>query len=106
LTFLLGLEAKYGSGGGTPMYDPLAIGEAIDSSILTKTAMHVDVETRGDYTRGETVANRRGGIERNVLHGDHYEIEGLDPVKANARVATAVDAEKFFQLLNSRLKGK
>ena len=106
LTFLLGLEAKYGSGGGTPMYDPLAIGEAVDPSILTKTAMHVDVETRGDYTRGETVANRRGGIERNVLHGDHYEIEGLDPVKANANVATAVDAEKFFQLLNSRLQGK
>jgi purine nucleosidase len=105
LTFLLGLEAKYGS-GGTPMYDPLAIGEAVDASILTKTAMHVDVETRGDYTRGETVANRRGGTERNVLHGDHYEIEGLDAVKANAQVATAVNAEKFFELLNMRLKGK
>src|SRR3984957_9066990 len=105
-TFLLGLEAKYGSGGGTPMYDPLAIGEAVDPSILTKTAMHVDVETRGDYTRGETVANRRGGIERNVLHGDHYEIEGLDAVKPNAQVATGVDAEKFFQLLNTRLQGK
>jgi inosine-uridine nucleoside N-ribohydrolase len=106
LTFLLGLEAKYGSGGGTPMYDPLAIGEAVDASILTKTAMHVDVETRGDYTRGETVANRRGGTERNVLHGDHYEIEGLDSVAANAKVATAVNAEKFFELLNMRLKGK
>jgi purine nucleosidase len=106
LTFLLGLEVKYGSGGGTPMYDPLAIGEAVDSSILTKAGMHVDVETRGDYTRGETVANRRGGNERNVLHGDHYEIEGLDPVAANAKVATAVDADKFFQLLNTRLKGK
>jgi inosine-uridine nucleoside N-ribohydrolase len=68
--------------------------------------MHVDVETRGDYTRGETVGNRRGGNERNVLHGDHYEIEGLDSVTANAKVATAVDAEKFFQLLNTRLKGK
>jgi purine nucleosidase len=105
-SFLLGLEAKYGSGGGTPMYDPLAIGEAVDSSILTKTPMHVDVETRGDYTRGETVANRRGGIERNVLHGDHYEIEGLDVVKANAQVATGVNAEKFFQLLNTRLQGR
>ena len=105
-TFLLGLEAKYGSGGGTPMYDPLAIGEAVDSSILTKTPMHVDVETRGDYTRGETVANRRGGTERNVLHGDHYEIEGLDVVKANAQVATGVNAERFFQLLNTRLQGK
>jgi hypothetical protein len=40
------------------------------------------------------------------LHGDHYEIEGLDPVKANANVATAVNAEKFFQLVNARLKGK
>jgi inosine-uridine nucleoside N-ribohydrolase len=88
------------------MYDPLAIGEAIDSSILTKTAMHVDVETCGAYTRGETVANRRGAIERNVLHGDHYEIEGLDAVKPNAQVATAVNAEKFFQLLNARLQGK
>jgi purine nucleosidase len=106
LNFLLGLEAKYGSGGGTPMYDPLAIGEAVDASILTKTAMHVDVETRGDYTRGETVANRRGAIESNVLHGDHYEIEGLEPVKSNVQVATAVDAEKFFELLNMRLKGK
>jgi purine nucleosidase len=106
LTFLIGLEAKYGNGGGTPMYDPLAIGEAIDSSILTKMAMHVDVETCGAYTRGETVANRRGAIERNVLHGDHYEIEGLDAVKPNAQVATGVDAEKFFQLLNARLQGK
>src|ERR1700722_14650767 len=61
--YLIDLSAQFGSGGGTPMYDPLAIGEAVDSSILTKTPMHVDVETRGDYTRGETVANRRGGIE-------------------------------------------
>jgi purine nucleosidase len=105
-TYLLDLEVKYGSGGGTPMYDPLAIGEAVDSTILTKTPMHVDVETRGDYTRGETVANRRGGNERNVLHGDHYEIEGLDTVKPNAQVATGVNAEKFFQLLNTRLQGK
>jgi inosine-uridine nucleoside N-ribohydrolase len=104
--FLLGLEVKYGSGGGTPMYDPLAIGEAIDPSILTKTPMHVDVETRGEFTRGETVGNRRGGIERNVLHGDHYEIEGLDPVNANVKVATGVNAERFFELLNTRLQGK
>jgi hypothetical protein len=27
-------------------------------------------------------------------------------VKANAQVATSVNAEKFFQLLNTRLQGK
>jgi purine nucleosidase len=104
--FLLGLEVKYGSGGGTPMYDPLAVAQAIDSTMLTTVPMHVDVETRGDFTRGETVANRRGSNERNVLHGDRYVIEGLDPVPANARVAVNVDPEKFFQLFNSRLAGK
>jgi purine nucleosidase len=104
--FLLGLEKKYGSGGGTPMYDPLAVAQAIDSTMLTTVPMHVDVETKGDYTRGETVANRRGSIERNVLHGDRYVIEGLDNVPANAHVAVNVDPEKFFQLFNSRLAGK
>ena len=47
--FLLGLEVKYGSGGGTPMYDPLAVAQAIDSTMLTTVPMHVDVETRGDF---------------------------------------------------------
>jgi purine nucleosidase len=104
--FLLGLEVKYGSGGGTPMYDPLAVAQAIDSTMLTTLPMHVDVETRGDFTRGETVANRRNSVERNVLHGDRYVIEGLDNVPANARVAVNVDPEKFFKLFNSRLAGK
>jgi inosine-uridine nucleoside N-ribohydrolase len=104
--FLLGLEVKYGSGGGTPMYDPLAIAQTIDPTLLTTQPMHVDVETRGDFTRGETVANRRGANERNVLHGDRYIIEGLDLVQPNAKVAVGVDPEKFFQLLNSRIAGK
>jgi inosine-uridine nucleoside N-ribohydrolase len=104
--FLLGLEVKYGSGGGTPMYDPLAIAQTIDATLLTTQPMHVDVETRGDFTRGETVANRRGANERNVLHGDRYIIEGLDLVQPNAKVAVGVDPEKFFQLLNSRIAGK
>jgi inosine-uridine nucleoside N-ribohydrolase len=88
------------------MYDPLAIAQAIDSTLLTTSPMHVDVETRGEFTRGETVANRRNSVERNVLHGDRYVIEGLDPVPANAQVAVNVDPEKFFRLFNSRLAGK
>jgi inosine-uridine nucleoside N-ribohydrolase len=106
LTFLIGQEAKYGNGGGTPMYDPLAVGTAIDSSIVTTQAMHVDVETRGDFTRGETVANRHNAVERNVLHGDRYIIEGVDHVNPNVQVCTAVNADKFLQLLNARLEGK
>jgi inosine-uridine nucleoside N-ribohydrolase len=106
LTFLIGQEAKYGAGGGSPMYDPLAVGTAIDPSIVVTQPMHVDVESRGEFTRGQTVANRRNAVERNVLHGDRYIIEGVDHVEPNVQVCTGVNAEKFLQLLNSRLAGK
>ncbi len=91
---------------GAAMYDPLAVGTAIDPTLITVKEMHVDVETRGDFTRGETVANRMGSNENNVLHGDHYEIEGVIELKPNARVALASDADRFLQLFISRIKGK
>ncbi|MGA2813413.1 MAG: nucleoside hydrolase [Candidatus Acidiferrum sp.] len=107
--FLVELSEKFGD-TGTPMYDPLAVGVAIDASLVTAPAMHVDVETRGEFTRGETVANRRNEIERNVLRhfpeGDRYVIEGLDKVAPNARVCIDVQAEKFLQLFVSRMQGR
>ncbi len=103
--YLVNLAAQFGV-GGTPMYDPLAVGVAIDATLVTAPAMHVDVETRGEFTRGETVANRRGYIERNVLHGDRYVVEGADRVTANARVCTGVEADRFLRMFVSRIQGK
>ena len=103
--YLIALSAQFGS-PGTPMYDPMAVGVAIDSTLVKAPEMHVDVETRGEFTRGETVANRNGYIERNVLHGDHYVIEGVDKVTPNAKVCVDVEADRFLQLFVSRIKGK
>jgi inosine-uridine nucleoside N-ribohydrolase len=91
---------------GAAMYDPLAVGIALDPTLGTLKEMHVDVETRGEFTRGETVANRMGSIENNVLHGDHYEIEGVILLKPNARVCLASDADRFLNLFITRIKGK
>lgn len=91
---------------GAAMYDPLAVATVIDPSLVTLANMHVDVETRGEFTRGETVANRMGSNEKNVLHGDHYEIEGVVELKPNARVCTASDAHRFLDLFIGRIKGK
>ncbi len=88
------------------MYDPLAVGTALDPTLCTLKEMHVDVETKGEFTRGETVANRMGSDEKNVLHGDHYEIEGVIPLKPNARVCVASDADRFIKLFISRVAGK
>lgn len=104
-SYLVNLSAEFNS-AGTPMYDPLAVGVAIDATLVKAPAMHVDVETRGEFTRGETVANRRGAVERNVLHGDRYIIEGVDKVEPNARVCTEVDADRFLQLFVSRIRGR
>jgi purine nucleosidase len=91
---------------GAAMYDPLAVATVIDPSLVTLKEMHVDVETKGEFTRGETVANRMGSNENNVLHGDHYEIEGVIELKPNARVCVASDASRFLELFTSRIKGK
>ncbi len=91
---------------GAAMYDPLAVGIALDSTLGTLKEMHVDVETKGEFTRGETVANRMGSNENNVLHGDHYEIEGVTYLKPNARVCLASDADRFLQMFVNRIKGK
>jgi inosine-uridine nucleoside N-ribohydrolase len=91
---------------GAAMYDPLAVALVIDPTLVTRQTMHVDVETRGEFTRGETVANRRSSNENNVLHGDHYEIEGMIALKPNARVCTASDSDRFVHLFVSRIAGK
>ena len=88
------------------MYDPLAVGIALDPTLGTLKEMHVDVETKGEFTRGESVANRMGSNEKNILHGDHYEIEGVIELKPNARVCVASDADRFLRLFISRIKGK
>ena len=92
--------------GGAAMYDPLAVATAMDPTLCTLKDMHVDVETKGEFTRGETVANRMGSDENNVLHGDHYEIEGVTVLKPNARVCLASDRDRFMKLFLSRVQGK
>ena len=42
------------------MHDPLAVAVALDPSLVTTAAVPVDVETRGEITRGQTVADFRG----------------------------------------------
>jgi len=103
--FLFKQAQQYGL-AGTPMYDPSAVAVAIDPTLVKVREMHVDVETRGEFTRGETVGNRSGGLERNVLHGDRYIIEGIDKVVPNAKVCVDVDADRLLQLFVSRISGK
>ena len=103
--FYLGRAEKNGYSGAA-MYDPLAVGTVIDPTLVKLQDMHIDVETRGQFTRGETVGNRMGQNEKYVLTGDHYEIVGYDVLSKNARVAVGSDGDRFINLFISRVKGK
>jgi inosine-uridine nucleoside N-ribohydrolase len=105
LKFMVDLSAKLGA-DGTPMHDPLAVGSVIDRSLITTRDMRVDIETRGEHTRGETVASRHNSSDRKVLRGDRYVIDGIDKVQPNVHVAVDSDSRRFIALLISRIAGK
>ncbi len=62
------------------LHDPLAAAVALDPTLVSTELCHVDVELRGELTRGMTVVDRRG----------------REPLgEPNVRVALAVDAPRF-----------
>jgi inosine-uridine nucleoside N-ribohydrolase len=72
------------------LHDPLAVGVALDPSLVGFEALHVDVEDEGRVTRGASVADRR------PMPAD----ERLPP---NCRVAMKVDVERFLELFLARI---
>jgi len=73
------MERRFG-GRYFTMHDPLAIGAAIDPSLLVTQLAPVDVETRGELTRGMTVADWRGTRKK----------------PSHTEVAIDVDAPRFI----------
>jgi inosine-uridine nucleoside N-ribohydrolase len=74
------------------VHDPLAVGAVIDPSFLRTELLPVDVELRGELTRGQMVVDRRA-----------------DPTwrtgaSRSTRVALDVDAERFLAFLIARLE--
>jgi purine nucleosidase len=52
-------QAMYPGIAGCGLHDPLAVAIAEDPSLATTKRMFVDVELHGEFTRGQTVADRR-----------------------------------------------
>lgn len=74
--------------GGIALHDPLAVGVAVDPSLVTLEPLHVAVECEGRLTRGMTVADRR----------PHRP--GPAPT---CRAALDVDAPRFVRLFLERV---
>jgi inosine-uridine nucleoside N-ribohydrolase len=65
------------------LHDPLAVGVALDHSLVTAARGPVHVETRGEYTRGQTVFDLRSWVAQ---------------PPSRTSVALEVDAERFRRM--------
>jgi purine nucleosidase/pyrimidine-specific ribonucleoside hydrolase len=76
---------------GMAMHDPLAVGALIDASLVRTVPLSVQVETKGEFTTGMLVADRR------PLRADLM-------APANVHVALEVEAARFLTLFLDRLR--
>ncbi|PZQ99645.1 MAG: nucleoside hydrolase [Cereibacter sphaeroides] len=77
---------KYGS-QGAPLHDPCVIAWLIRPELFSGRFINVEIETKGEFTLGMTVA-------------DWWGVSGREP---NAMFMGSVDAEGFFALLTERI---
>jgi inosine-uridine nucleoside N-ribohydrolase len=102
--FYIAFSESLGFFEGADLHDPLALGIAIDKTLVTDLRpMLIEVETRGELTYGETVANRYLMTEAIEDVGDHYTISGFPRVQPNTDVVVNVDGERFMRMLIERL---
>jgi inosine-uridine nucleoside N-ribohydrolase len=76
-----------GEDEGIFLHDPLAVGVALDPSLVRLEPMALAVETRGELTAGMVVADLRRG----------------SPATPTADVCVDVEAERFLQLFADRV---
>ncbi|HJS74147.1 MAG TPA: nucleoside hydrolase [Vicinamibacteria bacterium] len=102
--FYIAFSERLGFDEGADLHDPLAVALAIDLSIATDLRpMHIQVETKGSLTYGETVANRHLLLEAVEDAGDHYRITSFPRVTPNARVPVTIDSARFLGLFLDRV---
>ena len=105
LRFQIGTYQGTGFAGGA-IHDALAVGAIVRPSLLETKPMRVDIETGGNFTRGETVANRSNAEDRVVWAGNWYETVGVNAVTPKVNVAVGVQAPSFIQMFIERITGK
>jgi inosine-uridine nucleoside N-ribohydrolase len=91
---------------GAPLHDPLAVGLAIDKTFAIEfQPMRIDIETKGEFTYGQTVANRTLRASRLADAGDHYQFEEFMRVEPNALVPVIIDGDRFLRMCLERILG-
>ena len=82
------IESKQAGTDGGPLHDPTVIAYLLQPSLFSGRNVNVAIETRGEFTAGETVVDWRGVTER----------------PANALWLNRVNSDGFYDLLTETVK--
>lgn len=91
ITYYMNSASEAINRSGCPLHDPLAIGVAIDRSIIETKEFYVDVETKCEKTRGKTIAD---------IQTTHM----ISKRKPNMDVCLEVDCKRFLEIFVESLK--
>ncbi|MCL6644409.1 MAG: nucleoside hydrolase [Dehalococcoidia bacterium] len=89
-------ERVYGT-PSVPLHDPCAVAALAAPELFEVTPAHVAVELRGEETRGMTVVDRR------FMGTEDERRRAAGAAEPNCRLATRVDAEGLFRLVEEAL---
>lgn len=100
LRFYLGRQRDRNGAASAPLHDPCAVAILLEPPVISAVRAHVDVELRGEHTRGMTVCDVRHVREFNPAAADGGPPRGASP---NARVAVGVRREALLSLIEEAL---
>jgi purine nucleosidase len=91
--------------GSPNLHDPLAVSSLIRPDILAFEDYHVEIETTGNITAGESIGWKHPPLwySAPLQTTSAAEQMAAPPFRVNATAATGVDSGKFFELLISRM---
>ena len=96
---------KTGAAEGPAMHDSLAVAAFLDPPVVKLEEYYVDVETKGEFTAGQTVGWRRAPMRKSPPMAGAAATPAESVFRANAKVAMDLDRERFLRLLIGRLTG-
>jgi len=95
------LYRLFGLSGGS-LHDPCAVAWLIDSSLISSEMLHVDIELKGEHTRGMTVCDQRN------LKPPTANLSEKDGIRAsvapNVDIGLNIEVPRFIDLLVDTLK--
>ena len=104
LEFFIGSSVSVSKLTGANLHDACPVAWIINPKLIKAVPMHIDIELKGEYTRGMTVCDYRH-LRGTEPHIDLYRTPTMEPRgEALTLRSIGIDFERFMDLLYETLK--